>query len=127
MQEVGLPSREERWSLVVELLAGPGSASKLPSQKGCLRFVAGDPFLPVDFVSSPPPISPEPVLVASRPEPVLAAPLFASTALSFPGRPVAIRAPLESDQASSLSLAVPWHYSAVLAAGPLLAIDYLFR
>jgi hypothetical protein len=113
----------------LELLAGcptaPGSAAKFPNLKGCRRFVAGGPFLPVDFVNSPSPVAPELVLVASRPEPALAAALFASTAPSFPGRPVATRARPESDQAPFLSLAVPWHYSAILAVGPLLLIDHL--
>src|SRR5215469_14333772 len=104
----------------LKLLAGPGSGSKLPSLKGCLRFVAGGPFLPVDFVHSPSPVS-----AASRPEPVFAAPLFASTAPSFPGRPAATRALPESDQAPFLSLAVPWHYDATLAVGPLLPTDHL--
>jgi len=104
----------------LKLLAGPGSGSKLPSPKGCLRFVAGAPFLPVDFAHSPAAVS-----VASPPEPVFGGPLFASTAPSFPGRSAATRAPPESDQGSFLSLAVPWHYAATLAVGPLLPTDHL--
>ena len=109
----------------LELLAALGSGSKLPSLKGCLRFAADGPFLPVDFVHSPSPVSAGSVLVASRQEPVFAAPLFASTAPSFPGRAAATPAPPEPYQAPFLSLAGPWHYAATLAVGPLLPTDHL--
>jgi len=129
----------------LELLAGcpaaPGSASKLASRRVGRWFVAGGPFVPADFARSaladigylpavdfarwPSPESAELVAVANRPEPVLAAALFASIAPFFAGRSPAIRAPPELGQASLLSLAVPSHSAATFAVGPLPAIDRL--
>ena len=111
----------EEWELLAGWPTAPGSAANLPSRK----FVAGGHFLPVDFVNSLLPASVESVLVASRPESVLAAPLFASTAPFFPGRSLATRVPPRSDQAPFLSLVVSWYSLATLTLGPLLAIDLL--